>query len=274
MGALSRLAQNSILDVVVGRSSSWSTSGQVWAQLHTGGSPGVDGTANVAPGFSRQQVSWGTPASRRVITTSDLLFSSFSYQEAGSPYVSFWDAASGGNFLGADQATPPEVIDIGQSWKIPAGELEIKIASTSHASDTLVHRILSAVTGASSLVGSGTAPYMQLHTGDPGVDGTSNVASGVAWMLGSSRGAGRMQTPSWPNPAANGQIESAAASVPHGWEVRSGNPQLGYSSYWDAATGGNYLGRRGTLLSNLYYPGDRFEYFGAVVCRFSLNNTF
>src|SRR3990172_499071 len=100
MGALSRLVQNTILDILAGRASTFSTSGQVWAQLHHGGSPGVDGTANVASGFSRVQVTWGTPAARKVISASDILFSNFGYQESGSPYVSLWDASTSGSFLG------------------------------------------------------------------------------------------------------------------------------------------------------------------------------
>lgn len=276
MGALSRLMENSILDVLAGRTASLSTAGQVWAQLHSGGSPGTDGTANVASGFSRQQLTWSTPASRESETTNDLVFANFGYQETGSPYISLWDASSGGSFLGADQVTPPEVIDIGQTWTIPAGQLVLSFPTGANASDDLCHRILNMLIGSSALSGTSTPPYLQLHSGDPGSDGNSNVITNA---YGLSTGAnGRMQSPSW-NAPANGIIESGTLASPFGWELRgSAGVQIGITTYWDAATGGNYLGKRGTILTNPMYPGDRYIYSFApsfnIPCRFIYNSTF
>jgi len=271
MGALSRLIQNTVLDIMAGRASSFSTSGEVWAQLHHGGSPGVDGTANVASGFSRQQVTWGTPTARKVVSASDILFSNFGYQESGSPYISLWDASTNGSFLGADQATPPSVIDPGESWLIPAGQLELKATDT-QASDQLVHRVLNTVIGAAAFTGSDVGPYLQIHTADPGANGTDNIAPVYNLSTGAAE---RLQSPSWPNPAANGIVESVGVPANWGWEVRgSGSMPLGITTLWDAATGGNFLGKRGAILSNLFYPGDRWLYPTNVPVRFTLMNTF
>lgn len=272
MGALSRLVQDTVLDILAGRASSFSTSGQVWAQLHHGGSPGTDGTANVAAGFSRVQVTWGTPAARKVNSASDVLFADFGYQETGSPYVSLWDASTSGNFLGADQATPPSVIDPGEDWLIPTGQLELREIE-SQPSDQLVHRILSMVIGDAAFTGSGVGPYLQIHTGDPGPNGIDNIAAVYNLVTGAA--VERLQSPSWPNAAANGIVESVGVPASWGWEVRGASGiSLGITTLWDAATGGNFLGKRGTILSNAFYPGDRWLYPVNVPCRFTLNNTF
>lgn len=254
MGALSRFIQNTILDVMTGRTASYSTSGQVWAQLHTGGSPGVDGTSNFAPGMARQQVSWGTPASRQVVTAAAFAFADFQHSESGSPYISLWDASSDGQFLAADQVTPPGPISIGDTWTIPSGQLRLRL-NDAQASDAFAHRILNMVIGAAALTGSGVAPYVQAHSGDPGADGTANVCGSnvVNAFTGAS---GRIQTRAWSSAPANGIISGSTSQALFGYEVRGNAPQsITHSTYWDASSGGNYLGKRSSAGSALH-PGD------------------
>lgn len=255
MGSLSRFLQNTVLDVLAGRTSSFATSGQVWAQLHHGGSPGVDGDDNLA-GVVRQQITWGSVSGMQVVSSSDLIFANFAYVESDSPWISLWDAETNGNFIGADQATPPRAIQVGEDWKIPSGQLRLSLASSLSAA--LAGRILNMAIGSAALTGSSAAPYLQAHKGDPGVDGNNNIADVVDYNTGAS---GRMQTRSWPNPAANGSISSSTTPQDFGWQYRGiASTQLGITTLWDAPTGGNFLGKRGTLLSTPFFPGDVMNY--------------
>lgn len=76
-------------------------------QLHTG-SPGAAGTSNVATstGATRQALSWGSPSGGQVITSAG-----FSWSVVAGTYthISFWDAPTGGTFLGSDDLPVAQV---------------------------------------------------------------------------------------------------------------------------------------------------------------------
>jgi hypothetical protein len=76
-----------------------------------------------------------------------------------------------------------------------------------------------------------TAPsglYVQLHTGDPGTAGTSNVSSV------STREAMTLGTPS------GGVVDSSNTPTWSSWAGTNGEEDT-YISLWDASTGGNFL---------------------------------
>ena len=89
-----------------------------------------------------------------------------------------------------------------------------------------------------------TTAYLQLHTGDPGANGTANVA-GNATRKAVSFGA-----------AASGVIASDADIV---WSTSEVDTSEDYThwSLFDASSAGNFLGS-GTITANPVTSGDTF----------------
>jgi hypothetical protein len=85
-----------------------------------------------------------------------------------------------------------------------------------------------------------TDSYMQLHVGDPGVSGTSNVATETTRKLLSF------------DPASGAAIENDAPIV---WTAIAGSQTATHFTIWDAATAGNFLWS-GTMNANPYTAGD------------------
>lgn len=71
-----------------------------------------------------------------------------------------------------------------------------------------------------------SAPYVQLHTGDPGVAGTTNVATNNSRAL--------IQ---WAVAAAKSKATNADIS----WASVPASETYSYISIWDAGSGGNFL---------------------------------
>lgn len=87
------------------------------------------------------------------------------------------------------------------------------------------------------------AVYIQLHTGDPGSAGTSNVATETD-RTQATFGAG----------ASGGAISNTAAIS---WTNVAGTEDYTHYSAWDASTSGNYL-FSGTVTANAVVAGDTF----------------
>jgi hypothetical protein len=109
-------------------------------------------------------------------------------------------------------------------------------------SDLVANSWLDAVGNATSY--SEAAVYVQLHTGDPGSAGTSNVAGETDRVQASfSAAASRAMT----NDAA---IE---------WTNVSNTETYTWISLWDASSGGNFLGRDDLSSSAAVTAGDTFR---------------
>ncbi len=91
-----------------------------------------------------------------------------------------------------------------------------------------------------------TAPvafWVQLHTGNPGVDGTANVATETA----------RQQATF--NAASSG---SADTSGDLDWLAVAGAEVLSYVSFWDDPTAGNFIGSDSLATARPVVAGDDF----------------
>lgn len=100
--------------------------------------------------------------------------------------------------------------------------------------------ILNAVGNATSF--SVATPYIKLHVGDPGEDGTSNAA------VETTRKAVSFAA------AASGAMASDADVV---WTNVAGTEDFTHFSLWDASSGGNCLWT-GTITANAVVAGDSF----------------
>ncbi len=89
-----------------------------------------------------------------------------------------------------------------------------------------------------------TTVYAQLHTGDPGEDGTSSVATesdrvSLTW-----------------NAASGGSMATSATAS---WTSVAGTETLTHFSLWDAATAGNCLFYGSLSASASVVAGDNFD---------------
>jgi hypothetical protein len=73
------------------------------------------------------------------------------------------------------------------------------------------------------------ASYIQLHTGDPGAAGTSNISSYATRTV-----------LAWSASAGGTKSISAAVTITASWAGTNGET-LTHVSYWDAVTGGNFI---------------------------------
>lgn len=94
-----------------------------YVQLHTG-DPGAAGTSNKAGEETRKQVTLGAASEGARKNTSAPEWTGVSKEEEYA-YVSYWDAATGGNFIRSDQMAAKKAVSKGDSFKFAAGELEL-----------------------------------------------------------------------------------------------------------------------------------------------------
>jgi hypothetical protein len=123
MGTFSDLVANAWLDAV-GNATSYSEA-EFWVKLHTG-DPGSAGTSNAAAETTRKQASFSAAASRAMTTDAALEWTNVSNTETYT-WVSFWDASTGGNFLGRDDLSSSAAVTAGDTFRIPTGDLDLSI---------------------------------------------------------------------------------------------------------------------------------------------------
>lgn len=106
---------------------------------------------------------------------------------------------------------------------------------------TVANSVLDALLKNTAYTGPATL-YAQLHTGDPGAAGTSNVAGNTT-----------RKSVSWGT--ASGGVNSNSADLV--WTNVSTTETYTDVSLWDASTSGNFLGS-GTITANSVTAGDTF----------------
>jgi hypothetical protein len=125
VGALSEAVRNELLDAVF-RNDSYANPA-VYVKLHTG-DPGAAGTANPAANTTRQQGTFGSAAASGAITnTSAIEWTNVPNAETYT-WVSLWSASSGGTFLGSDDLSSPAIMSVGDTFRMPIGELDAALA--------------------------------------------------------------------------------------------------------------------------------------------------
>lgn len=128
MGAFSDTVKNKMLDAVTGRAT-YTAEAAYYAKLHIG-SPGAAGTSNPAAEATRKQVTFGdAPAAGLVSNTAEVIWTNVPNAETYT-HVSFWSASTGGTFLGADDLPTSKTVAVGDTFKIPVGDLDLSITGT------------------------------------------------------------------------------------------------------------------------------------------------
>ena len=123
MGTMSDTVANAWLDAV-GNATAYSEAA-VYAQPHTG-DPGAAGTSNVSGETTRQQLSFGAASSRAMTSDAAATWTGVAATETIS-WISIWDAAAAGNFLGRDQLASSSSVNAGDNFTLPAGDVDFSI---------------------------------------------------------------------------------------------------------------------------------------------------
>lgn len=90
--------------------------------------------------------------------------------------------------------------------------------------------------------------YAQLHTDDPGADGTENVANETTRVL-----------TAWPaTPVTTATMSNTNALTWEDVQVNSGTQTYTHVSFWSAATAGTF-GMSGSVTANPVSDGDTFQ---------------
>lgn len=122
MGTFSDAVANAFLDAFA-RNVSYANPA-VWVKLHLG-DPGSAGTSNAAAETTRKQGTFGSAASGRAISNTVVVeWTNVSTTETYT-HVSFWDASTGGTFLGRDDLSSPAGVESGDTFRIPVGDLDL-----------------------------------------------------------------------------------------------------------------------------------------------------
>jgi hypothetical protein len=121
---ISATIANAILDSLC-RSVNWSDPAAFYVKLHTG-DPGSAGATSAATETTRKLATFSAAASGAITTTGNLDWTSVAGTETIS-HVSFWDASSGGNFLGSDALEVSKALTAGDNFQIAAGDIDLTI---------------------------------------------------------------------------------------------------------------------------------------------------
>ena len=125
MGAFSDVEKNRMLDAHAGRTTMTANAGY-FVKLHIG-SPGAAGTSNPAAETTRKAVTFGTAASAgSIANTAQAQWTNLPAAETIT-HVSFWDAVTAGNFLGADDLPAGKTVAIGDTFTIAVAALTLSI---------------------------------------------------------------------------------------------------------------------------------------------------
>lgn len=108
------------------RNVAWTQPAAFYVKLHTG-DPGSAGTANAAGNTTRKLAAFGAASAGSLTTSGDLAWTAVGTAETYS-HVSFWDAVTGGNFLGSDALDVARTVAIGDNFTIAAGSLTVALS--------------------------------------------------------------------------------------------------------------------------------------------------
>lgn len=99
-----------------------------WIKLHTG-DPGSAGTSNAATETTRKQATWSAAANGAKTTSADLSWTSVTGTEDYT-HFSMWSASTAGTFGGSGTITA-NAVTIGDTFTIPAGDLDLALSVAS-----------------------------------------------------------------------------------------------------------------------------------------------
>lgn len=125
MGSIAVGERNKMLDAW-GANTTYTANSAVYVQLHTG-DPGVAGTSNVATETTRKEATFGAASSGALTNDADIEWTGVSTTETYS-HIAAFTASSGGTFLGSDDLSSTAAVTAGDTFRIPAGDLDIAIS--------------------------------------------------------------------------------------------------------------------------------------------------
>lgn len=124
MGALSTTGKNKLLDG--GLRGTGGLAGEVWAKLHTG-DPGSAGTSNAATNTTRKQVTLAAASSGSCVSSAEIRWATGETSSETITWASFWDASSGGNFIGSDDLPSGVAVTAGDEFFIASGDISLSL---------------------------------------------------------------------------------------------------------------------------------------------------
>jgi hypothetical protein len=121
--SIANYAEAAILDAVFNNTSF--AVATPYVKLHTG-DPGEACTDNAATETTRKLLSCGAASGGACSSDGDLTWASVAADETYS-HVSVWDHVSAGNALWSGALTTPKTVELGDTFTIPSGDLDITL---------------------------------------------------------------------------------------------------------------------------------------------------
>lgn len=192
---------------------------QVYTKLHIG-DPGEAGTANAAAETTRKATSFGASSAGVCASDASTDWTVVAGTETYT-HVSYWDASTAGNCLGAGALAVSKAVVAGDSFSFAIGSLTFTSTGYStYALDKINDAVCNNVSFAVA------TPFMKLHIGAPGAACTANPA-GETTRKATSYG------------ASSGGVATSDAQIQ--WTNVASTESYSHFSLWDAATVGNAL---------------------------------
>jgi hypothetical protein len=113
---------NSILNALC-RNTAWTQPAAFYVKLHLG-DPGASGASNAATETTRKQITFSAASGGAITNSAGVSWTSYPATETVS-HVSFWDAATSGNFLGSDALNSSISAVTGNTLTLAAGDLDL-----------------------------------------------------------------------------------------------------------------------------------------------------
>lgn len=97
----------------------------VYVSLHTA-DPGETGASECSGGsYARQACAFDAPASKATSNSADESFTNM--PACTVTHAGLWDASSAGTFLWGGALTASKVVNSGDTFKLPAGDLDVQL---------------------------------------------------------------------------------------------------------------------------------------------------
>lgn len=117
---------NAILDALC-RSVAWTEPAAFYVKLHLG-DPGASGTSNAAANTTRQSVTFSAASAGAITNSAAVTWTSVPNTETYS-HISFWDAVSGGTFIGSDALDVARSVTAGDTFELAIGDLDLSLGA-------------------------------------------------------------------------------------------------------------------------------------------------
>ena len=237
---------NKALNAITG-GTNYAASAAVYVKLHTG-APGDAGTSNASSDTLRKLVAWAAPSGGAIASSAAVSWTLALSGGETLSHVSYWDALTGGNCIGNAALSATAAMVNGETFTLSSGGLTQTISGTKW-SDFVKNAVLNAWAGLATFTKS-TALYLKVHTGDPGSAGTANAATETT-----------RKAVTFGTPASSASIANTAAVT---WTGMAGptaptTESVSWGSWWDALTGGNFLGRDDLATARAISSGDGLD---------------